>query len=76
MLIQILGTGCPKCQKLAELVEDVAKRSGVDYTLEKITDIGRILEFGIMAPPAVVVDGEVKCSGFVPTAEQITLMLK
>ena len=76
MLIQILGTGCPKCQKLAALVEETAKNAGVDYTLEKVTDINKILEFGVMTPPAVVVDGTVKCSGLIPSAGQVALMLK
>ena len=76
MLIQILGTGCAKCTKLASLAEEAAKKSGVDYTLEKIADIDKIISFGVMAMPALVVDGQVKCSGSVPGVEQIKKMLK
>lgn len=76
MLIQVLGTGCPKCNKLAAHVEEIAQKEGLDYTFEKITDINRMIEFGIMTPPALIVDGVVKCSGRIPNAEQITEYLK
>lgn len=69
--IQILGTGCPKCGKLAEIAESAAKESGVDYELEKVTDINDIVEFGVMSTPALAVDGEVKCSGKLPTAAEV-----
>jgi small redox-active disulfide protein 2 len=76
MLIQILGTGCAKCTKLAALAEDVAKKSGIDYTLEKVTDINKIMTFGVMVTPALVVDGKVRCSGNVPSVDQLVTMLK
>jgi small redox-active disulfide protein 2 len=74
-LIQILGTGCPKCRKLAENAEAAAKALGIEYTLEKVTDINRITGFGVMMTPALVVDGEVKVVGKVPDAEAIKAML-
>ena len=76
MLIQILGTGCAKCAKLSEAAEEAAKQTGGDYMLEKVTSISRILDMGVMTTPALVVDGIVKCSGTVPSVEQIVKMLK
>jgi len=76
MLIQVLGTGCAKCTKLAELAEAAAKNAGVDYMLEKVTDIDKIIALGVMTTPALLVDGKLKCSGNVPSVEQIEKMLK
>jgi small redox-active disulfide protein 2 len=75
MKIQVLGTGCPKCQKLAEQTEQAARETGVDYTLEKVTDINAILAAGVMMTPALVVDGEVKVSGRIPTVPELQNML-
>jgi len=71
MKIQILGTGCPKCQKLTQYAEAAARELGVAYELEKITDLQRIMAFGVMTTPALVVDGVVKIVGKVPTPEEI-----
>jgi len=73
--IQILGAGCPKCKKLAENAEAAAKALGIEYTVEKVTDITEIMKFGVMMTPALVVDGQVKVAGSVPTAEEIRKML-
>ncbi|HUT02576.1 MAG TPA: thioredoxin family protein [bacterium] len=73
--LQILGGGCPKCKKLAENAEAAARELGVAYTIEKITDIKRIMEFGVMMTPALAVDGEVKASGKVLSVEQIKSLL-
>ena len=74
--IQILGTGCPKCAKLAENAENAARALGVEYTLEKVTDIGEITGFGVMMTPALVVDGQVKVSGKVPDVEALQAYLQ
>ena len=74
--IQILGAGCPKCKKLAENAEAAAKALGIEYTIEKVTDITEIMEFGVMVTPALVVDGQVKAAGKVPDVEAIQAMLK
>ena len=66
MKIQILGTGCPKCKKLAENAEAAAKELGMDFELEKVTDINQIMKFGVMMTPALAVDGSVKVVGKVP----------
>ena len=73
--LQILGTGCPKCKKLAETVEAAAKALGVEDELEKVTDINEIMAFGVMMTPALVVDGEVKVVGKVPDVEAVKGML-
>ena len=74
--IQILGAGCPKCKKLAENAEAAAKALGIEYTIEKVTDITEIMAFGVMVTPALVVDGQVKVAGKVPDVEAIQAMLK
>ncbi len=73
--LQILGTGCPKCKALAENVEAAAKELGIEYELEKVTDINEIMKFGVMMTPALAVDGEVKVVGKVPSTEEIKEML-
>ena len=69
--IQILGTGCPKCKKLAEMAEAAAKKMGIEYELEKVTDINEIMKFGVMMTPALVVDGQVKFVGKIPSPDKI-----
>jgi len=69
--IQILGTGCPKCRKLAENAGAAAKSLGIEYTMEKVTDINEIMKFGVMMTPALAVDGDVKTVGKVPTVKEI-----
>ena len=73
--IQILGTGCPKCAKLAANAELAAQAAGIEYELEKVTDINDIMAFGVMMTPALAVDGEVKVVGKVPDPEAIKDML-
>ena len=73
--IQILGTGCAKCKKLAENAEMAARESGIEYEIEKVTDINEIMKFGVMMTPALAIDGEVKVVGKVPSAEEIEEMI-
>lgn len=73
--IQVLGTGCAKCSKLVEIAEIAAKALGLEYQIEKITDLPKIMSFGVMMTPALVVDGVVKVSGKVPTMEEIKRMI-
>ena len=73
--LQILGTGCAKCRMLTDHTEQAAKALGLEYTLEKVTDINDIIAFGVMATPALVVDGEIKVAGRVPTADAIKPLL-
>ena len=73
--IQIIGTGCPKCKKLTESAETAAKELGIDYEIEKITDVNRIIEFGVMMTPALAIDGVVKTAGKVLTPQEIKALL-
>ncbi|MBM4102549.1 MAG: thioredoxin family protein [Planctomycetes bacterium] len=73
--IQILGTGCPKCKQLAACAEQAAKGLGIAYEIEKVTQINDIMKFGVMVTPALVVDGQVKVSGKVPSVEEIKNMI-
>lgn len=74
--LQILGTGCPKCRLLADAAETAAKELGIEYELEKVTDLNRIMCFGVMLTPALVVDGVVKVSGKVPSADEAKALLR
>ncbi len=74
--IQILGTGCTKCKKLAENAEAAAKELQLDFELVKVTDITEIMKFGVMMTPALAVDGQVKIVGKVPSPEEIKNILK
>jgi small redox-active disulfide protein 2 len=73
--IQILGTGCPKCKKLAENAEIAAKDMDIEYSLEKITQISEIMKFGVMMTPALAIDGQVKIVGKVVSPDEIKKML-
>ncbi|OPX19598.1 MAG: thioredoxin family protein [Desulfobacca sp. 4484_104] len=69
--LQILGPGCPKCIELGQRTEEAAKSLGLDYELEKVTELNQIMAYGVMMTPALVVDGEVKVVGQVPSLEDI-----
>ncbi len=73
--IQILGTGCAKCQKLTENAVAAANELGVPYELEEVTDIQQIMAFRVMMTPALVVDGVVKIAGKVPSPQEIKALL-
>ena len=73
--LQVLGTGCAKCTKLAETVREADTSLGLDYQLEKVTDLQSIMSFGVMMTPALVVDGVVKVVGKVPSADELKKLL-
>ncbi len=73
--LQILGTGCPKCKKLAENAEAAAKSLGMEYELVKVTDIAEIMKYGVMMTPALAVDGVVKVVGKVPDPDAIKALI-
>jgi small redox-active disulfide protein 2 len=73
--IQILGTGCAKCKKLAEHAEKAAQELGIDYEIEKVTDIIQITSFGVMMTPGLVIDGKVKTTGKVTSVEEVKKLL-
>lgn len=76
MKIEILGTGCPKCKKLAELTEQAAKELGMAVEIVKVTDIKEITNRGVMVTPALSIDGEIKCTGKIPDLSEIKKWLK
>ncbi|MBN2445148.1 MAG: TM0996/MTH895 family glutaredoxin-like protein [Phycisphaerae bacterium] len=71
MKIQILGTGCPKCKKLAENAEQAVAQAGVEAEIEKVTEVAEIAKFGVMFTPAIVIDGVVKSAGKVVAPAKI-----
>lgn len=71
MKIEILGTGCSKCNKTKEVVEKVLKNTGIDAEVVKVEDFETILKYGVMITPAVVIDGDVKIVGKVPDEKEI-----
>jgi len=73
--IQILGTGCPKCKKLAENAGAAAKELGIEFEIEKVTDINEIMKFGVMVTPALAIDAKVKCVGKVVSPDEIKKMV-
>ncbi len=74
--IKILGTGCPKCNKLEELSKKAAEENGIEFSIEKVKDINKIMEFGVMTTPALVVDGEIKVAGKVPSLDELKKMIE
>jgi len=76
MKIEILGTGCPKCKKLTELVEEAVKELDISAEIIKITDINKIINYGVMMTPALVIDGEVKMAGKLPNKKDIINWIK
>ena len=75
MVIQILGTGCPKCKKLEEHARQAIEDGGIEATIEKITEIDQIMDMGVMITPALAIDGNVVSSGKVLSADQIRKIL-
>jgi small redox-active disulfide protein 2 len=61
--IQVIGMGCSKCKKLYEMAEAAAKELKIDYQMEKIDDINKIADMGVMMTPALAINDEVKISG-------------
>ena len=69
--IEILGPGCTKCVKLFENAEVAVREAGIECELEKVSDIGKIVEAGVMMTPAIVIDGDVKVYGRVPSISEL-----
>ena len=76
MKIQILGTGCPKCNQLYQNAQQAVAEAGTDVAVEKVTDLNDIMAFGVMMTPALAIDGQVKVTGKVPSAEEIKQMIQ
>lgn len=74
--VQVLGTGCAKCAQLKENAEAAVRQLGIEATVEKIDDINEITSFGVMMTPALVIDGDVKVVGKIPSTEEIVGLLE
>jgi small redox-active disulfide protein 2 len=75
MDVKILGTGCARCDRLEQLTREVAAETNTPLEVDHVTDMARILEYPIAATPALVVRGEVKCSGRIPRKDEIAAWL-
>lgn len=73
--LQVLGTGCPNCAKLAENAKSAAREMGIEYEIEKVTSITEITKFGVMITPALAIDGKVKAAGRVLQPQEIKQLL-
>ena len=76
MKIEILGTGCPKCKKLSELTEEAVNELGVSAEIIKVTDINKIIDYGVMVTPALVIDGNAMVAGKIASKEEIIKWIK
>lgn len=75
MEIKVLGTGCTRCHQLYDTVEQTLKTLGIQASLTRVERIDQILEFKVMATPAIVIDGKVKSAGRIPTTAELTTWL-
>ncbi|RNI12051.1 thioredoxin family protein [Methanohalophilus sp. RSK] len=71
MKIEILGTGCAKCKKTFEVVEKAVKEAGIEAEITKVEDINSIMDYGVMITPGVVVNGDVKIAGKIPSVDDV-----
>ena len=71
MKIEIWGVGCAKCHKLEELVREIVTKEGINADISKVEDFKKIMNYGVMTTPALVIDGEVKAAGKIPSTDQI-----
>ena len=76
MKIEILGSGCPKCQKLEAMVKDVVAKHGIKGEVSHVYDVDKIVEYGVMMTPALVIDGKVKLAGRLPSENELLSLLK
>ena len=76
MKIKVLGTGCPKCKQLEANARKALEETGKKAEMEKVTDVNKIIEAGVMATPALAIDGKIVCSGRIPTTEEINKWLQ
>jgi small redox-active disulfide protein 2 len=71
MNILVLGPGCPKCTEAEKIVKTALQEAGVEASVEKISDFQEIAQMGVFSTPAVVIDGEIKCVGKVPSKSEV-----
>ena len=73
--LKVLGPGCARCEQLAEITRTAADELGVEYELEKITDLSKFLDYGLIMTPGLVIDGKLEIQGRVPTVQQVKEVL-
>ena len=73
--VKVLGTGCPKCKKLAEMVTKISSDNNIDVTVVKITDMNEIVKYGVMMTPGLVIDEKVVLSGKLPSEHELKTLL-
>jgi len=76
MDIKILGSGCPKCQRLEQLTRETAVELGIDAHFEHVREVAKIVEFNVLSTPALVIDGDVKAAGRLPSKPEISAWLE
>ena len=74
--LKVLGPGCSRCEQLAKSTKEAAEELGLEYELEKITDLDRFIDYGVMMTPGLVVDGKLKVQGRVPSLEELKEMIR
>lgn len=76
MEIKVLGPGCAKCGQLEEATRKAVEKAGLDATIEKVSDMAQIMGYGVMSTPALVVDGQVRLAGRVPSVDDLAALLQ
>lgn len=76
MDIKVLGSGCCNCDKLEQATRSAVEKAGIDATIEKVTDLAQIMSYGVMSTPALVVDGEIRVAGRVPSVDDLAALLR
>lgn len=76
MIIKILGTGCPKCKKLEANALLAIEQAGIEASVEKVTDLDKIMDYGVMMTPALVIDEKVVASGKIVAVADILALIK
>ncbi len=76
MKLTVYGSGCAKCQQLTANAEAAARRLGLEYQLEKVTDVNAIIDAGVMRTPALAVDDDVLVEGKVPSSDELQQLLR
>lgn len=76
MIIKILGTGCPKCKRLGKLIQMVVEKNNIDVEIVNVTDIDKIISYGVMMTPGLVIDEDVKSAGRIPSKAELLKFIK
>lgn len=74
-VIKVLGTGCPKCKTMVNVVQDVISQHNIDASIEKVEDIMEIMKFNVMTTPALVIDDVITIKGRVPSKDEVLALL-